>query len=274
MKNSILFVIRRRVSVRTYDPKALSVEQKASIKNICESNTVGPFGNRCRLELVDLSEVEKAELRGMGTYGFIRGTRLFIAGVITPSAHALLDFGYCFEKTVLELTDLGLGTCWMALSFNKPGFSKKIGLRENEALVIVSPVGVPSKKKSVIERFIKTATRPRNKKPWQEFFFEGDGNKPLTKEAAGEYAEALECVRAAPSAANYQPWCIVKAPDANTFHFFMKQKGKATKGELHAGIAMCHFGLAAQELGLKGTWKIVDNMQSPGADYFVSWLGG
>jgi nitroreductase len=271
--SSIISVIHRRASVRTYNPAALSVEQKASIQNICEGNTVGPFGNKCRLELVDLSEAEKTELRGMGTYGFIRGTRLFIAGVITPAGNALLDFGYCFEKMVLELTDMGLGTCWMALTYNKAGFSKKIGVRENEALVIVSPVGVPSKRKSLMERFIKTTTRPRNKKPWQELFFEGKGTKPLTKEAAGEYAEPLECVRIAPSAVNYQPWRIMKASDANTFHFFMKQKGQKTRAELHAGIAMCHFGLAAQELGLKGTWKIVDTTQFPSADYFVSWLG-
>jgi hypothetical protein len=209
----------------------------------------------------------------MGTYGFIRGTRLFIAGVITPAANALLDFGYCFEKTVLELTGMGLGTCWMALTFNKPGFSNKAGLRENEALVIVSPVGVPSKKKSVMERFVKAATGPRNKKPWQDMFFAGDDSRPLTKASAGAYAETLECVRLAPSAANYQPWHIVKAQDANTFHFFMKQKGKTTRGELHAGIAMCHFGLAAQELGLRGAWKALDGMESPGADYFVSWIG-
>ena len=272
--SSIISIIHRRISVRTYDPTALSIEQKASIKKICESNTMGPFGNKCRLELVDLSEAEKAELRSMGTYGFIKGTRLFIAGVITPAANALLDFGYCFEKTVLELTGLDLGTCWMALSFNKPGFSRKAGVQENEALVIVSPVGVPSKKKSLIERFIKTTARSRNKKPWQELFFDGDVNKPLSKTAAGEYVEAFECVRIAPSAANYQPWRIVKAPGSDTFHFFMKQKGKKTRGELHAGIAMCHFGLAAQELGFKGTWKIIDTMQSPGADYFVSWIGG
>jgi nitroreductase len=270
--SSIISSIHCRVSVRTYDPAGLSVEQKNAVKKICESNTVGPFGYRCRLELVDLSEAERAELRRFGTYGFIRGTRLFIAGVITPAANALLDFGYCFEKTVLELTSLGFGTCWMALTFNKPGFSNKADLRENEALVIVSPVGVPSKKKSLLETFVKAATGPRNKKPWQDIFFAGDGSRPLTKAAAGAYAEALECVRLAPSAANYQPWHIVKAPDADTFHFFMKQKGKTTRGELHAGIAMCHFGLAAQELGLRGAWKVVDGMQNAGADYFVSWV--
>jgi nitroreductase len=272
--SSIISIIHRRVSVRTYNPAGLSIEQKTAVKKICENNTVGPFGNKCRLELVDLSEAEKTELHSLGTYGFIRGTHLFIAGVITPAANALLDLGYCLEKTVLELTDLGLGTCWMALTFNKPGFSKKIGVRENEALVIVSPVGVPSQKKSLIDRFVKATSKPRIKKPWDELFFDGDINKPLAKEAAGAYAEALECVRMAPSAVNYQPWRIVKAPGSNTFHFFMKQKGQKTRGELHAGIAICHFGLAAQELGLTGTWKIVDTMQSPGADYFVSWVGG
>ena len=272
MSNSILEVIHRRVSVRTYYPAALSAEQKASIKKICESNTVGPFGNRCRLELIDLSEAEKADLRRLGTYGFIRGTRLFIAGVITPAANALLDFGYCFEKAVLELTGLGLGTCWMALTFNKPGFSKKTGLGENEALVIVSPVGVPAKRKSLVDRLLKITNRSRSRKPWQELFFDDAINTPLGREAAGPYAEALECVRIAPSGVNYQPWRIVKERGGRRFHFFMKQKGGKNRGELHAGIAMCHFGLAAQELSLKGAWLIIDGKEIPGADYFASWV--
>jgi hypothetical protein len=273
MTESYIAAIHHRVSFRTYDPAPLSESQKAQIRHILQSNITGPFGNTCRLELIDLSETEKAELRSLGTYGFIKGARLFVAGVVTPAAHALMDFGYCFEKAVLELADAGFGTCWMALSFNKPGFAKKAGLREEERLVIVSPAGVPSQKKSIIERFIKTTTRPRNKKPWQELFFSGNAGAPLTKETAGPYAEALECVRLAPSAVNYQPWRIVKATGSNVFHFFMKKQGAKTRGEIHSGIAMCHFGLAAQELGLKGAWQIIDSMEFPGADYFVSWVG-
>ncbi|HUI93029.1 MAG TPA: nitroreductase family protein [Chitinivibrionales bacterium] len=271
--SSMIELIRRRVSVRTYDPMPLSDEQKASIRNICQSNTIGTFGNKCRLELIDLAEAEKAGPRRFGTYGFIKGARLFIAGVTTPAARAFLDFGYCFEKAVLELTGLGLGTCWMALTFNRQGFAKKAGLRDGEKLVIVSPVGIPSGKRSLVDVLIKITNRSRVRKPWRELFFDGDGNKPLTQGAAGRYAEALECVRLAPSGVNYQPWRIIRETPRDTFHFYAKRADAKARGELHAGIAMANFECAAQELGLKGAWRIIDGKEMPGADYFVSWIG-
>jgi len=41
------------------------------------------------------------------------------------------------------------------------------------------------------------------------------------------------------------------------------------------GIAMCHFELAARELGLKGRWAVLDpGLGFPGAhtEYVVSWV--
>jgi len=82
----------------------------------------------------------------------------------------------------------------------------------------------------------------------------------------------------APSAINGQPWRIVK-DEGETYHLFLKEKdtrfnhyGDVKFQRMDMGIAMCHFELAANELGLKGVWKIEKPMIEAGElKYIVSW---
>jgi len=271
---SMIDCMKRRVSVRTYDPAGLTSDQKNAIEGIARANSSGPFGNNVRIEVVDAGAAAGTEAKKFGTYGFIHGARCFIAGVVQNSPQAFFDFGYCFEKTVLELTDMSLSCCWMALTYNAKGFLEKVKLEPNEALAVVAPVGTPSPARSIIDRLVRVMARPRRRKPWARLFFDGEISVELSAQSAGKYATALECVRLAPSASNYQPWRIVKASSKDEYHFYAVRKGARTSGELHVGIAMCHFELAALELGCAGAWHVLaDVPQAEGLDYFVSWAG-
>ncbi len=55
-------------------------------------------------------EKDNEALKGLGTYGFIRGATAFIVGAIKHSEYNLEDFGYIMEKNILYATDLGIGT--------------------------------------------------------------------------------------------------------------------------------------------------------------------
>jgi nitroreductase len=70
-------------------------------------------------------------------------------------------------------------------------------------------------------------------------------------------------VRLAPSASNKQPWRLLRRGD--TFHFFLcrdKAYGAlmpfADLQRIDLGIAICHFQLAAAELGLQGVWSVLE----------------
>jgi hypothetical protein len=84
----------------------------------------------------------------------------------------------------------------------------------------------------------------------------------------------------APSASNKQPWRIIKGKDQNAFHFYLKRTPgyeniiKDIKLQnVDMGIAMCHFELSAEELGLKGDWSVTDPQIKPnGMEYIVSWI--
>lgn len=43
--------------------------------------------------------------------------------------------------------------------------------------------------------------------------------------------------------------------------------------DIDMGIAMCHFGIAAREIGLKGNWQRIPTAPSQrGLEYIVIWV--
>jgi len=231
--------------------------------------------------LIDLSDMEQAETRQLGTYGFVSGARLYVAGAVRQGPGAMQDFGYCLEQVIVRTTHLGLGTCWLGGTFKRASFARRLGLSDDEVIPAISPVGYALDKRTVRERVLRRFAGSDQRKPWAALFFEGSLDKPLTREAAGGYATALECLRLAPSASNNQPWRIVKSEGANAFHFCLKRTPgyrRFLKGVdlqlVDMGIAMSHFEMAARETGLEGTWKTGEpSCGGAGAEYVISWVG-
>lgn len=269
--------IRIRVSCRTFDGRLPDEKTKERLRTFFRGNASGPFGNALRFELIDLKEAERAELKSLGTYGVVRGASLFIAGAVRKGPRAMEDYGYGMERNVLFATALGLGTCWLGGTLNRAGFSRKIGLVEGELMPAISPVGHPAQKRSLTDRAFRFMAKSDRRKPWAELFFDGRPGNPLAQEHAGPFAEALEAVRIGPSASNKQPWRVVR--EGSTCHFFLqrtpgydKMLGEIRLQEVDMGIALCHFELAAREVGCPGNWTEASPAFDAGAmEYVVSW---
>jgi nitroreductase len=276
---SALDVIRRRVSCRSFDGRPLENNMKETLRTFFRENTRGPFGNALRFELIDLTEAERAELKSLGTYGVIKGASLFIAGAVVKGARAMEDYGFGMERNILFATTLGLGTCWLGGTLNRAGFARKIALTPDEQMPAITPVGYPAEKRSLTDRAFRFMAKSDRRKPWAELFFDGRPGNPLAKENAGAQGEALEAVRIGPSASNRQPWRIVC--EGTSCHFFLartpgydKMLGEIRLQEVDMGIALCHFELAASELGIGGSWQQVKTgCNTRTWEYVVSWAG-
>ncbi len=271
-------VIKKRYSCRTYADRPIEEETLQKLKEIINSLPAGPFGGKPRLTLVNADSSSPQEWRKLGTYGVIRNPRLFVVGAIKDAANAMVDYGYCKELLVLRATQLGLGTCWLGGTFSSGSFARTINLQEGESLPTVAPIGYPALKKALAEKMMRSAAGSDKRKPWSELFFVDNFSTPLTPEQAGIYAEALENVRLAPSAANKQPWRILYDTQRNVLHFFIartfsyKLMGMSSLQDIDLGIAMSHFELTAREQGIRGKWQISESapeIRSP--DYIVSW---
>ena len=279
-------IIQVRYSCRTYEDRTITADTRKKLSGVTSSIGPGPFGTSPRFELVAATGEDQAALRGLGTYGFIKGATGFIVGAMSNAEKSTEDYGYLMELLILHATDLGLGTCWLGGSFTKSSFAAKIGARDRETVPAVTAVGYIAKRPRTLDPMIRRFARFDQRLPWQKLFFNASFGRPLQEEDAGAYSVALEMVRLGPSASNKQPWRVVKSGEA--WHFYLARtkgygQGRFQKAwmaagiqRLDMGIAMCHFEQTARELGLRGHWEFVEPDIS-GLDglteYTASWIG-
>lgn len=248
-----LEVIRSRRSVRTFDETALRPEDAAQILNF--AGKVGnPYDIPIEWRLLD------ANKDGLSS-PVIVGTDTYIAGKMRRVPHAEEAFDYTFEQVVLFAERLGVGTTWIAGTMKRAAFEKAMALSDGEVMPCVSPLGYPAKKMSLRESMMRKGIKADSRAAFGEVFFDGSFEKPLTAEVAGELTDALEAVRLAPSAVNKQPWRVVLCD--HKVLFYEKQSRGYDEGawdiqKIDMGIALCHFELAARELGVKAEFEISD----------------
>ena len=271
--------VNRRKSVRSYEKRPLSQSDREAISAViadcCTESTLFPAEIQIRLlEAKPGTDTEK-----FGTYGVIRGAQSFLGVTVKNTETAPEAAGYAFEKLVLRATAMGLGTCWMAGTFNREQFAGLLGVKEDELFPVISPIGYPLEKKALIDSVFRKVGKSDQRKAWSELFFAGAFGKPLSEALAGDYAFPLEMLRLAPSAANKQPWRIVRKDGA--FHFFrvgnLKSKYPYDLQRLDVGIGACHFHLAAQERGLAGEFAylpVPDIALPENVKYLFSWVEG
>jgi nitroreductase len=260
-------LMRERFSCRMYLRKPIDEGTLTRLRAFLEGLGPGPFGSPIRFRLLAATAEDEQALKGLGTYGMIKNPQGFIAGAMGPGPKNLEDLGYLMERAILEAAGLGLGTCWLGGSFRKSRFSRTFGVTGEETIPAIAAVGYSAdaeRSGGWAGRAIKRSTRLTPDK----LFFSGGFDRPLGAEGSGALAPALESVRWAPSASNKQPWRIVRAD--GRWHFFLQRTKGYGKGllsklspmadvqRIDLGIAMCHFEMAARELGLEGIWELAD----------------
>ncbi|MCP4539575.1 MAG: nitroreductase [Chloroflexi bacterium] len=276
-------IIKQRFSCRMYQETLIAKEKQQQLKDFLSSLQTGPFGNRVRFELVAATPQDQNTLKGLGTYGFIKNPTGFIISAVTDADKELEDLGYLMECIILFATDIGLGTCWLGGSFTKSRFAKSISAKKGESVPIVTSIGYMAYGSE--DDRIRQRVGGARRQPWDTMFFDRQFGKPLSHDVAGAYGVPLEMVRLGPSASNKQPWRIIK--DGNDCHFYVQRSPKYRSGwlvkllkvadmqRIDMGIAMSHFELAANELGLTGEWQIREpRIAKPDelTEYTVSWV--
>jgi nitroreductase len=263
-----LDMVKKRHSCRSYDGRPLSETDRKELDARLDRCLANPFGAAVRLAVLDNDAMAGKKL---GTYGVIRGAGLYIAGIARRSERDMEGLGFAMERAVLEATDMGLGTCWLAGTYSRADFSSAVPLSADERIVCVSPLGYPAAKPTALDAMMRRVAGSAKRKAWDVLFFDGEAGNPLSAGEAGEYRDALEAVRLAPSASNGQPWRILRRGGA--FHFY---RAGGEHGRVDMGIAACHFELVAREAGLAGEWESLEPAGPPNDRllYFTSWVPG
>ena len=166
--------------------------------------------------------------------------------LIGPDDNASRErFGYVGEKLVLHATTLGLGTCWVAGTFDRN--SVTVPLEAGEVIHDVIPIGHMPAKQPFAQRAIRAGLRKRDKRP--EALYQG----PTTlAEAPSWVRSGIAAVIKGPSAVNQQPVVFVQ-DDAGLRATLPTAKREVAYTDL--GIAKLHFELGAAAAGVQGMWQ-------------------
>lgn len=267
--------IKKRISVRSYEQKRVSQEDKDKISKFAEE-LKNPFGPKVKFHFVEKGLSSKGEK--LGTYGFIKGASYFVGSSVENTDLSLEALGYEFENLILYITSLGLSTVWIGLTMNKNGFEKAMKVDKNDLFAAISPIGYATEKRSMQDSLARKVMNADNRKEWRTLFFKDDFSTPLRKIESEDYQIPLEMVRLAPSAKNVQPWRIVKK--GKFYHFYVVyagnniNDGSNTLKRIDMGICMSHFHQTALDLNLKGEFVQKEpNINLPqNTRYVMSWM--
>ena len=258
-------MIEQRKSVRTFDGKTLSNKDREKLESYIHSIT-NPFGVPVEFRLLEAEEHQLSS-------PVIVGEHTYLAAKVKRERNYEIAFGYSFEKACLYAKSLGIGTVILAASLSRSTFEKAMNVQEDEVLPTASPVGYPAAKRSIRENLMRKGMKSDERIAFGELYFEGSFDKPLTEEAAGEYAQALKMARLSPSATNKQPWRAVV--DGNRVHFYeqktLKDSALGDIQKVDVGIALCHFDLVMEENGAAGRFLFeAPQIKMPENVYYIA----
>ncbi|MDU2131464.1 MAG: nitroreductase family protein, partial [Finegoldia magna] len=132
----ILELMHKRHSVRKY----LDEEIDISVKKIIEEK-VDEVNRESNLNIKAVFDDKEGFNSRLAKYGKFENVNNFL--IMKGVGNDLSETcGYYGEKLVMELMNLDLGSCWVALTYNKKNIKKYI--EPNENLVIVISFGIPA----------------------------------------------------------------------------------------------------------------------------------
>lgn len=262
--------ILTRVSNRTFLKRPLDEDQLLKIDELLSGNLILPFSPKVRFKWLYSHEAQDIDFKKFGTYGFVKNCPAFIVLAVEKGPYALENVGFAGEKIILELTAMGLASCWLGGSFRRSQFSSAIQLNENEILPAVIAVGHAAERRSLVDRAIIWSAKSRTRLPLDQLFYCSDN-----QELSELQMKLLHFIQAAPSASNKQPWRVMI--EGNRFHFFVAPDAKYQKTlaaakladlqRVDMGIALSHLILSAEEAQLSPHILVLTETVSPNSSW-------
>lgn len=197
----IFEVMENRHSVRRYTDKKIDENTKNELLKIIDE-----CNNESGLNIQLCTEEPKAFDSFMAHYGKFSNVKNYIAIVGKKSDDFQEKCGYYGEKVVLKAAELGLNTCWVALTFSKGNTVCKIEKGEKLCCVIAlgygETQGVAHKSKSIEElskvdgvmpewfkKGMKAACLAPTAMNQQKFLITLEGNEVKAKALAAFYSK-------------------------------------------------------------------------------------
>lgn len=264
-------VIRNRKSVREYANKVVKQELIDDIL----STEFKSIGKDISFGIYKDGQQAYLNLDGkVGYYGKMIEAPHYLYILSDKDDNYMESTGYVGEKLALKAADLGLGTCWIDMDYNKEvndEVKSILQLGSDKVLTGLLAIGYPKRKTSLWTVFkgskssadngyafdVKTVEQNSSQRLsiGEIVYIDEFGNSASYKDLEKRgLAEIFYYVRLAPSWGNRQPWKYLVTKKGIELYMRADEMKEETI-RLEAGVAMLYFELASKELGVSGLWN-------------------
>ena len=203
-------LMRSRHSVRQYLNKPIEKEKKEIL-----NNTANFINQKTGLNIKMFYDEPSVFKSILAHYGKFKNVTNYI--VLAGNKNSEEELGYYGETLVLTAQELGLNTCWTALTYNKSNIKINLGKQEKVHCVIALGYG----ETQGVQRKSKT----------DDQVLKLIGDKPSYLD------EAVEACLLAPTAMNQQKFKII----CENGKIDIKKNGIGFYTDMDLGIVKCHF---------------------------------
>lgn len=212
---TILEAMKQRHSVRQYTEKPIDNEVLKALQTEIET-----CNQESGLSIQLITNEPKAFDSFMAHYGKFSGVTNYIA-LVGKKSNVLDELcGYYGERLVLKAQQLGLNTCWVAMTYKKiPGTFE---VNKGEKLTVVISLG-----------YGKTQGAEHKSKPM-------DAVSNIHPDSPEWFKQGVEAALLAPTAMNQQKFMLVYEDGKVT-----ATAGKGFYSKIDLGIVKCHFEVGA-----------------------------
>lgn len=205
----IIELMKERHSVRQYTDKKIEKEKREVLNAL-----IAKINQKAGLHIQIIYDEPKCFNSMMAHYGKFDGVNNYIA-LVREKSKSDESLGYYGEQIVLKAQELGLNTCWVAMTHGK----SKAQIDKGEKLVCLISLGY-GKTAGVAHKSKKLSEVCNYKKDMPEWFLSG-----------------MEAALLAPTAMNWQKFYFELLPD-NSIKITC---GKGLYTKLDLGIVKYHF---------------------------------
>lgn len=213
----ILEIMRARHSVRAYEDKPIEEEKRKVLDDLIKKlNT--EHDTNVQIFYDDVDGFKNAEVH----YGNFSGCKNYIA-LVAKSAESA---GYVGEMLALKAQELGLNTCFVAMSYRRGAVKAKIRASEGEKLQCSIALG-----------YGKTQGTPHKNKSLKSVL-------KVVCQKPDHIDQVVEACLLAPTALNQQKFKVV----CTNGNIEVKKAGLGFYTDIDLGIVKCHKDLILQSL--------------------------
>ena len=207
--------MKQRHSVRQYEDRAIEPEKRQALTALAQA-----LNQENGLHMQLLFDEPSCFDSMMAHYGKFSGVKNYIALVGPKSASLDETLGFCGEQLVLKAQELGLNTCWVAMTHGKS--KAKIGKGEKQVCLIALGYGATG---GVAHKSKPLSALCNYREDMPAWFLSG-----------------MEGALLAPTAMNQQKFFFTLQPDGTV----SATCGKGFYTKLDLGIVKFHFDLLSK----------------------------